>query len=55
VELFIDDKDERRLDLWFTVLDLIHGFVGPMHKTNEFELQAYGMVFRERIWLVFLS
>ncbi len=34
-------------ELWFTILDLLLGFVGTMRKSHEFELHAYGMATNE--------
>ncbi len=39
----VDEDDEEGQNLWFTILDLLLGFVGTMRKSHEFELFAYGM------------
>jgi len=38
-----DEEFEEGQNLWFTILDLLLGFVGTMRKSHEFELYAYGM------------
>ena len=43
IENPVDDQDEEGQKLWFTILDLLLGFVGTMRKSHEFELIAYGM------------
>ena len=39
----VDEQDEEGQNLWFTILDLLLGFVGTMRKSHEFVLYAYGM------------
>ncbi|KKM81876.1 hypothetical protein LCGC14_1325350 [marine sediment metagenome] len=45
IENLVDDLYEEGQKLWFTILDLLLGFVGTMRKSHEFELYAYGMAF----------
>ena len=47
IENPVDDQDEEGQKLWFTILDLLLGFVGTMRKSHEFELYAYGMAINE--------
>ena len=47
IENPVDDQDEEGQKLWFTILDLLLGFVGTMRKSHEFELYAYGMAANE--------
>ena len=47
IENQVDDQDEEGQKLWFTILDLLLGFVGTMRKSHEFELYVYGMAFDE--------
>ena len=43
-----DDKFEEGQELWFTIIELLLGFVGTMQKTHDFELYAYGVADDER-------
>jgi len=46
IEDHVNKQDEEEgQNLWFTILELILGFVGTMRKSHEFELYAYGMAF----------
>lgn len=47
IEEPIEEQDTEGQHLWFTILELILGFVGTMRKSHEFELFAYGMAFDE--------
>ncbi len=46
-EELVNEDDEEGQNLWFTILDLLLGFVGTMRKSHEFTLYAYGMAFDE--------
>ena len=43
IEDLVAEQDGEGQNLWLTILDLLLGFVGTMHKSHEFELYAYGM------------
>jgi len=45
-----DDRYEEGQDLWFTIIELLLGFVGTMRRSHEFEfeLYAYGVADDER-------
>jgi len=43
----VDENDEEGQNLWFTILDLLLGFVGTMRKSHKFELYSYGMAYNE--------
>jgi len=47
IESPVDEKYEEGKDLWFTILELLLGFVGTMRKSHEFELYGYGMACNE--------
>jgi len=47
IEDHFNKQDEEGQNLWFTIHDLLLGFVGTMGKSHEFELNTYGMAFDE--------
>ena len=47
IESPVDERYEEGENLWFTILELLLGFVRTMRKSHEFELYAYGMASNE--------